>query len=326
MKEYSVLAIIAVFIMLFLEFYAKKKKWSNNLILDNVNIAIIIILAWFSAYLFYIENNPIIFILSFFSLIIFFAFKIFSYRMINNKLKIESVNDSNTNSLLSEGISVDNAKSIKNIWVKEIMIPRMDISSVSIDDDISKIRNLFITSGHSRIVVYRDTIDNVLGYIHISDFLLHNPKIARVIKPLLVIPEFSLAEQVLKNMIEKRKYFAIVVDEFGGTEGLITIEDLTEQIVGDIEDEHDYDDDIELNLNNGEILVSGSLAIKYLNDTYFLNLPENENYETLAGFIFYLKQDIPKINEEILFKDLKFQILNIQKNRIEEVKIINNHK
>jgi CBS domain containing-hemolysin-like protein len=326
LKEYSVLAIIAVFIMLFLEFYAKKKKWSNNLILDNVNIAIIIILAWFSAYLFYIENNPIIFILSFFSLIIFFAFKIFSYRMINNKLKIESVNDSNTNSLLSEGISVDNAKSIKNIWVKEIMIPRMDISSVSIDDDISKIRNLFITSGHSRIVVYRDTIDNVLGYIHISDFLLHNPKIARVIKPLLVIPEFSLAEQVLKNMIEKRKYFAIVVDEFGGTEGLITIEDLTEQIVGDIEDEHDYDDDIELNLNNGEILVSGSLAIKYLNDTYFLNLPENENYETLAGFIFYLKQDIPKINEEILFKDLKFQILNIQKNRIEEVKIINNHK
>lgn len=312
--------------MSFLELYAKKKKWTNNSILNNVIILLIIILAWLSAYQFYIDNNPLIFILSFLSLIIFFAFKIFSYRMINNKLKIESVNHSNTNTLLSEGISVDNAKSIKNIWVKEIMIPRMDISSVSIDDDISKIRNLFIISGHSRIVVYRDTIDNVLGYIHISDFLLQNPKIARVIKPLLVIPEFSLAEQVLKNMIEKRKYFAIVVDEFGGTEGLITIEDLTEQIVGDIEDEHDYDDDIELNLNNGEILVSGSLAIKYLNDTYFLNLPENENYETLAGFIFYLKQDIPQINEEILFKDLKFQILNIQKNRIEEVKIINNRK
>lgn len=214
-----------------------------------------------------------------------------------------------------------NALDFSKVKLREIMVPRTEIEMLEIGASTSELRQKFVDTGYSRILFYNENIDNIIGYVH-SSILFQNPKsIEPFIKKVLIVPETMPANKLLSTFIQEHRSIAIVVDEFGGTSGMVTSEDILEEIFGEIEDEHDTKDIIEKKISENEFIFSGRAEIDLLNEKYFFNLPETEEFETLAGFILFHHESIPKINSLIKIAKFHFKILKATNTKIELVKL-----
>lgn len=214
-----------------------------------------------------------------------------------------------------------NALDFSEIKLRECIVPRPDIVALPIDSSLDELRNLFVKTGLSRILIYRDTIDNVIGYVHSSALFHHPETVQKAVSKILIVPETMSALRLLNLFTKEQKSVAVVVDEFGITAGMATIEDIMEEIFGEIEDEHDRLNLKEEQLSPSEFIFSGRLEVDYLNEKYDLHLPEDEEYETLAGLILYYNEDIPEEGEQIEIENIVFEVLSVKSARIEEVKI-----
>jgi len=215
-----------------------------------------------------------------------------------------------------------NALNFEDVKVRDCMVPRTDIEAVPETISISDLCERFVETGFSKILVYREDVDHIIGYVHGYE-LFKNPKTLKsILLPISVIPEAMNAPDVLKLFTSLRKSIAVVVDEFGGTSGVVTLEDIVEEIVGDIEDE--YDDESELEEIKGEnhYLFSARHEIQYLNQTYGFNFPDEEGYETLAGLLNHEAGDIPKENEEWSIGDWRLIATKVSSTRVEEVEVL----
>ena len=212
-----------------------------------------------------------------------------------------------------------NALEFDTVKAREIMIPRTEIFAVDINDSISRLKNLFIETGYSKIIIYKGSLDDVLGYAHAFE-LFKNPKnIRSILLPVEFVPESMLINNVLNLLTKKKRSISVVLDEFGGTSGIITVEDIVEELFGEIIDEHDTVKLLEHKINNREFELSARIEVDYLNENYNLNLEENEAYETLGGFIVYHNEDIPKQDEIIEIDNLHFKMLKVDSQKIREV-------
>ena len=214
-----------------------------------------------------------------------------------------------------------NALDFSEVKLRECIVPRPDIVALSIDSSLDELRELFVKTGLSRILIYRDSIDNVIGYVHSSALFHHPETVKKAVSKILIVPETMSALRLLNLFTKEQKSVAVVVDEFGITAGMVTIEDIMEEIFGEIEDEHDRLNLKEEQVAPDEYIFSGRLEVDYLNEKYDLNLPENEEYETLAGLILYYNEDIPEEGERISIEDISFEIVSVKSARIEEVRV-----
>jgi len=214
-----------------------------------------------------------------------------------------------------------NALDFSKVKLREIMVPRTEIEMLEIGASIADLRQKFVETGYSRILFYKENIDNIIGYVH-SSVLFQNPQsIDPFIKTVLIVPETMPANKLLGTFIQEHRSIAIVVDEFGGTSGMVTSEDILEEIFGEIEDEHDTRDIIEKKIGDNEYIFSGRAEIDLINEKYMLNLPETEEFETLAGYILFHHESIPKINSIIKVGKYHFKILKASNTKIELVKL-----
>ena len=214
-----------------------------------------------------------------------------------------------------------NALDFSEVKLRECIVPRPDVVALSIDSSIEELTQLFIDTGLSRILIYKESIDDIIGYVHISTLFKDPPTIANALSRVLIVPETMSAQRLLNLFIRDQKSVAVVVDEFGITAGIVTIEDIMEEIFGEIEDEHDHLNLKEVMISEQEYIFSGRLEVDYLNEKYHLDLEEREEYETLAGLVLYFNQSIPQEGETIVVNDLTFKILSVKNARIEEIKV-----
>jgi len=212
-----------------------------------------------------------------------------------------------------------NALDFSKIKARECMVPRNEIEALSFDDDIDELRQRFVETGYSKILIYKENIDNVIGYVHSFELFKKPEGIKNILRPLAIIPESATADKVLKTLIEQKKHVALVVDEYGGTSGMLTLEDIVEEIFGEIEDEHDSEVLIEECLEDGQFYFSARLEIDYINETYQLKLPESDEYETLAGLIIDKNEDLPEVGDQVDVGDYIIEIKKVSENKIEEV-------
>jgi CBS domain containing-hemolysin-like protein len=216
---------------------------------------------------------------------------------------------------------LNNALDFKNVRVRDCMIPRTEIIAVSLEAGIKKLQDAFVESGHSKILIFRDNIDDVIGYCHSSALFKKPKEIEEILTPIVTVPETTLANELMIRLINERKSLAVVVDEFGGTSGLISMEDVIEEIFGEIEDEHDQDDLIEQQIDERTYVLSARLEIDYLNESYGWQLPTGD-YETLGGLILERVQDIPKGGEIVEIPPYTFIIQATEETRIRTIKVI----
>lgn len=214
-----------------------------------------------------------------------------------------------------------NALEFHNVRAREAMIPRTEIIAVELHESLKNIKQLFVETGLSKILVYNNSLDDIIGYVHVFD-MFHKPKnIRSVVMPIEIVPETMMIHDVLNDLIKKRKSVAVVLDEYGGTSGLITVEDIVEELFGDIEDEHDTVTFLEEKINENEYNFSTRLEVDYLNETYDLGLTEDNSYETLGGLIMNHTENIPEQNEIIDIDNFQFKILKVSASKIEEVNL-----
>jgi CBS domain containing-hemolysin-like protein len=215
----------------------------------------------------------------------------------------------------------NNAISFRTIRVRDCMIPRTEITAVNLEDGLEKLRRTFVESGHSKILVYRETIDDVVGYCHALALFKKPKDVASIVSPIIVVAETTLANELLVRFISERKSLALVVDEFGGTAGLISLEDVMEQIFGEIQDEYDQSEDwVEQQLNERTYLLSARHEVDYLNEKYEWDLPEGD-YDTLGGLIIAVNNDIPSVGDIIVTPRFTFTVMAMQDARIDTVKV-----
>ncbi|MEM9324016.1 MAG: hemolysin family protein [Bacteroidota bacterium] len=215
----------------------------------------------------------------------------------------------------------NNALEFKEVKVRECMIPRTEIVAVDIQDDIIDLKKAFVESGHSKIVVYKDSIDEVIGYCHSLALFKKPDSIKKILTPIIIVPETMPANELLIQFINEHKSLALVVDEYGGTSGIVSIEDVIEEIFGEIRDEHDDEYLIEDKLPDGTYILSARHEIDHLNDRYSLQLPEGD-YDTLGGLILNINENIPDIGDHIDHELFEFKILTMEENRIDRVQLI----
>ena len=243
---------------------------------------------------------------------------------LNDYIK-EYANPDETNEDIQQGIELfQNAIDFHNVKLRECMVPRTEIQAIDIDDSISDVKAVFEETKHSKLLVYENNIDNIIGYIHINDVLTKVTNLRQKLRPIEFYPETYSAQELLKKLSKKRQSIAVVVDEFGGTSGIISIEDLIEEIFGEIEDEFDVEDTIEQTINADVHIFSARLEIDYLNKNYKFNFPESDDYETLAGYIIHYHESIPQTGEEITIGNYIFKIIKASDTKLEEVEIKNN--
>jgi CBS domain containing-hemolysin-like protein len=214
-----------------------------------------------------------------------------------------------------------NALEFKSVRVRDCMIPRTEIIAVESNESIEKLRQAFVETGHSKILIYRETIDDVIGYSHSSALFKKPKKIQDILTSIIVVPETTLANELMIRFINERKSVAVVVDEFGGTSGIVSMEDVIEEIFGEIEDEHDEDDLADHKLDDNTYLLSARLEIDYLNETYGWTLPTGE-YETLGGLILSHTEDLPLPGTTITIHSYTFTVQSTLESRIDTVKVI----
>ncbi len=225
----------------------------------------------------------------------------------------------------------DNAKEVKllknaldfsKVKIRECIIPRTEISAIEVNENLEILTRRFIETGYSKILIYKKSIDNIIGYIHVSELFKKPKQLKNAINPLSIVPETMTANKLLEVFIKEHRSIALVVDEFGGTAGIVTMEDILEEIFGEIDDEHDVSDLIEKKISDNEYIFSGRVEIDYINEKYNLGIRESENYETLAGFILQHNESIPKNDEELIIDHFKLKIKLASDNRIELVNLI----
>ncbi len=214
-----------------------------------------------------------------------------------------------------------NILDFSSVKARECMVPRTEIVALPVESSTDELRQQFIESGHSKILLYRENIDNMVGYYELKDILHGPPDIVTGMRKLPVVPETMTANKILRMLSDAKKSIALVVDEFGGTAGVITIEDVLEEIVGDIEDEHDISDLVEKKINEKEYILSGRLDIDYLNEEYDLELPESDEYTTLAGLILFAHGNIPRQQEKIRVGRNLFTVLRSSPTKVELLKL-----
>ena len=214
-----------------------------------------------------------------------------------------------------------NALEFSEVKSREVMVPRTELTAIEIHDSINNLNELFTQTGHSKILVYKTTIDDILGYVHSFDLFKDPKNIKSMLRPVEYVPETMFAKDVLNVLIKKRKSLAVVLDEYGGTSGIMTVEDVIEELVGEIEDEHDTFELIEEKTNENTYIFSARIEVDHINETYKLELPESENYETLGGFIVNHTEEIPEKNQEIRIEQFHFTIKEVSNTKIELVQL-----
>ncbi|GAA4395148.1 hemolysin family protein [Nibrella viscosa] len=225
-----------------------------------------------------------------------------------------------------EEIEVDtrifnNAIELRDVRVRDCMIPRTEIAAVCVDDSIDELRHEFQETGHSKIIVYRDNIDDVIGYCHAVALFQKPASIESILTPMLTVPETMPAQDLMLRFIGERKSLALVVDEFGGTSGIISVEDIVEQIFGEIQDEYDTNEDwTERQIDQNTYLLSARHEIEYLNEKYNWSIPEGD-YDTLGGLILAVNEDLPSVNDIIELPPFVFTVVSMDGTRIDTVKV-----
>src|SRR5690606_24710305 len=212
-----------------------------------------------------------------------------------------------------------NALEFSDIKAREVMIPRTEIVAVDIKVPPGDLVKMFSETGLSKILVYNETVDDIIGYIHSFELFKRPKTIKAILMSVVFVPETMWIKDVLSILIKKRKSIAVVIDEYGGTSGMITIEDIVEELFGEIEDEHDAVILIEEKIGDDHYKFSARLEVDYLNETYKLNIPEGENYETLGGFITNHTEEIPQQMEEVKIENFTIRILEVSTTKIELV-------
>lgn len=214
-----------------------------------------------------------------------------------------------------------NALDFSSIKVRDCYIPRTEIEAVDVTTSLEELKQMFIESGHSKIVVYSDNIDNIIGYIHSSELFRNPANWQQKICKMPIVPETLSAQKLMRTLMQQKKSLAVVVDEFGGTSGIISLEDLLEEIIGDIEDEHDNINLVCKQLENGEYLLSGRLEVERVNELFNLDLPESDEYQTIGGMILSHCQRFPQLNESITIDNFQIQIIKQRSTKIEIIKL-----
>ncbi|MBL87298.1 MAG: hemolysin [Winogradskyella sp.] len=214
-----------------------------------------------------------------------------------------------------------NALEFSDVKAREVMVPRTEISAVDISESIENLSQLFIETGRTKIIVYKDNIDDILGYVHAFELFKKPKNIKSIIIPVSFVPETILIKDVLNILTKKRQSIAVVIDEYGGTSGLMSVEDIVEELFGEIEDEHDTLEMTELQIDENTYRFSARLEVDYINEAYKLNLPESETYETLGGLIVNETEGIPEKNQDVLVDNFKFTIEEVSSTKIDIVRL-----
>ena len=215
-----------------------------------------------------------------------------------------------------------NALEFSGVKARDIMTPRTELVAVEIYDSISELKELFITTGYSKILVYQNSLDDIIGYVHSFELFKKPRSIKAIIIPVEFVPETIFIKDGLNLLTKKRKSVAVVLDEYGGTSGIITVEDIIEELFGEIEDEHDSDEElVEIKVDDNNYVFSARLDVEYLNQEYKLNIPESDSYGTLGGFIVNSSKEIPQKGDEISIDNFHFVIDEATNKKIEVVKL-----
>ena len=214
-----------------------------------------------------------------------------------------------------------NALDFNGVKARECMVPRTDIIGIDISESIETLRKLFVTTGKSKIIVYKNNIDDVVGYVHSFEMFKKPKNVKSILLPVEFVPETLQVNDLLSSLIKKKKTIAVVIDEYGGTSGLLTIEDIIEELLGEIEDEHEVTAMKEEKINNKEFIFSSKLEIDYINEKYLLDIEENDEYETLGGLVLFHLQSIPEKNQIIKIENIEIKVIKVANNRIDEVRV-----
>ncbi len=279
------------------------------------------------AYVFYVIFHffsEFITLISDFFLRIFFKTKSdeqqteFSKEELGNYIN-EQLETGNDEEVDSEIQIFQNALIFQNVKAREVMVPRTDIVAVEIHETVTNLKKLFIDTGLSKILVYKSSLDDVLGYVNAFELFKKPKTIKSILLPLELVPESMMINDILNSLMKKRKSVAVVVDEYGGTSGMITVEDIVEELFGEIEDEHDSQVFLEKKISDHQFNFSARLEIDYLNEEYNVNLPKSEAYETLGGFIIEHTENIPDEKEVLEIDNFEIKILKMSGAKIDEV-------
>lgn len=216
-----------------------------------------------------------------------------------------------------------NALDFSNVKVRDCIVPRTEIDAVDTETSLEELKSRFVESGHSKIIVYKDDIDEIKGYVHSSEMfrLKEGESWEKSVRDVPFVPETMTAQKLMKIFMQQKRSMAVVVDEFGGTSGIVTLEDLVEEIFGEIEDEHDSNNYVATNLGNDEYMLSARLEIEKVNEMFDLNLPESDQYLTVSGLILHEYQNFPKVNEVVSFGHWEFKIIKKTSTKLELVKL-----
>ena len=241
--------------------------------------------------------------------------------------QLETTNE-NEDEIDSEIQIFQNALEFQKVKAREIMVPRTEILAIEIHEKVSKLAEFFISSGYSKILVYKNSLDDIIGYVNAFELFKKPKTIKSILLPVEIVPESMMINDVLNSLMKKRKSIAVVVDEYGGTSGMITVEDVVEELFGEIEDEHDVQELLDEKINESEFKLSARLEIDYLNEEYNLGFPKEEAYETLGGFIIEHTENIPEKNEILNLLNFKITILSVSLSKIDEIhlKVIENQE
>mgnify|MGYP003423500431 FL=1 len=230
-------------------------------------------------------------------------------------------NSANEEEINTEVKIFQNALDFSSIKIRDCMVPRTEIIAIEDDASMEELMELFVEKGISKIIVYQDNIDNITGYIHSSELFREPENWQQCIRQLPIVPETMNANKLMKIFMQQKKSLAVVVDEFGGTSGIVALEDLVEQIFGEIEDEHDTTSYVAKEVGNNEYVLSGRLDIEKANEMFSLELPESDEYQTIGGLILHEYQSFPKAHEIITLGNFQFRILKVTATKIELVKL-----
>ncbi len=234
----------------------------------------------------------------------------------------ESIENLSNNEEIEHEVKIfQNALDFSAVKLRECMVPRTEIIAIEENVKLSELNAKFIETGISKILIYKDTIDNIVGYIHSSEMFKNKEKWQPLINSVSIVPENMPASKLLEQFIQQKRNIAVIVDEFGGTAGIVTLEDVIEEIFGEIEDEHDNNKLISRKLEENEYLISGRMEIDAINELFELDIPKTDNYMTIAGYILDHYQNFPKLNVTIKIEDFEFKILRVTNNKIELVKL-----